>query len=456
MPTAGASTLATAARRRLLTEPRRPARVRGSAHAHWYVVVAVCIGAFMGQLDASIVTVALPHIGRAMNVDASVAQWVTLSYMLVLLVALVFAGQIADLLGRKLLYTWGFGVFTIASLLCGLAPSLPLLIAARVLQGLGAAMLQANSVALIREAMPDKLLARGIGVQGAAQAIGLATGPAVGGLLVALGGWRLIFFVNVPVGLLAIVLARLLVPRSQNALRAQRKNAATAGQASSDDAGEHRMPAGIAGVVALLRRPAISFGLTTGLLSYLTLFGALFVIPYYLLAAGVGATASGLELAILPVSLGVIAPLAGRAAARLGSRPLAIAGLLLLAAGLADLALSPHGAGRLVGLAVAGAGLGAFTPVNNASVMAAGPRRRAGLLGGVLNMTRTLGAILGVVLASALYTSVAGPGASAAAAGSGLLVTLLALAGLAALGAAMLLCQPRREAAASTCQGLSR
>src|SRR5580704_18482351 len=109
----------------------------------------------MGQLDASIVTVALPHIGQSLHASAATIQWVALSYMLVLLVALLLAGALADVLGRKLLYTYGFAVFTFGSLLCGLAPSLPLLIAARVLQGLGAAMLQANSVALIREAMPS-------------------------------------------------------------------------------------------------------------------------------------------------------------------------------------------------------------------------------------------------------------------------------------------------------------
>lgn len=428
MGSAGTQSIAALAWRRLLTEPRRPEAIRNSARAHWYVVATVCLGAFMGQLDASIVTVALPHIGNSLHARATVAQWVSLSYMLVLLCTLIWVGRIADGLGRKLLYTWGFAVFTASSLLCGLAPSLPLLIGARILQGFGAAMLQANSVALIREAMPGRLLTRAIGVQGSAQALGLALGPAAGGLLVALGGWRLIFFVNVPVGIVALALSRLLLPRSRIARR---------------DAGEGE-DEGSKGILDLLRSPQVSLGLAGGLVSFLAMFGALLVIPYYLLARGVGPTASGLELASLPVTLGVVAPLAGRSAGRLGSKRLTCGGLLLLSAGLVAVGLSAGAGTLLPGLVFCGAGIGAFTPVNNAAVMAAGPRSRAGLLGGTLNMSRTAGAILGVAIASLLYSEAAGErtsthSISAAAAGHGMLVTLLALAALTAAAGLMLL-----------------
>jgi MFS family permease len=422
---AAASTMASL-QRRLLRETPRPHAIRASRNAHWLVVAAVCIGAFMGQLDASIVTVALANIGQGLHASAGAVQWVALSYMLVLLVALLPAGALADVLGRKLLYTYGFGVFALGSLLCGLSPSLPLLIGARVLQGLGAAMLQANSVALIREAMPQALLSRGIGIQGAAQAIGLAMGPALGGLLIALGGWRLIFYVNLPVGILAITLARMLIPRSRLGERDRRRRS---------------------GIAQLLRTPAIAFGLGGGLISYLVMFGALFVIPYYLLAAGVSPSVSGLQLAVLPVALGLLALLAGRIAERRGAKPLTVGGLLLCAAGLAVLALVHEVPARLAGLALTGAGLGAFTPLNNARVMAAGTRERAGALGGLVNMTRTLGAILGVALASLIYTSAAGRSASTkavstAAAGHGLTLTLLVLCGLAAAAGLALATEP--------------
>src|SRR5579875_2042092 len=189
---------------RLLTEPARPASVRGFRHAPWLVVGTVCVGAFMGQLDASIVTLALPTLRNEFHTGLGA---------LVSMVTVV--GRLADMAGRKLLYTYGFAVFTLGSALCGLAPSLLTLVGARVLQAVGAAMLQANSVALITQAMPPRQLGRGIGVQGAAQALGLALGPAIGGLLIGLGGWRLIFFVNVPAGLLGLVSGWFLLPRTR-------------------------------------------------------------------------------------------------------------------------------------------------------------------------------------------------------------------------------------------------
>ena len=135
--------------------------MRASPRAHWFVVGTVCIGAFMGQLDASIVTLALPSIGRELHVSVGAVEWVALAYLLVLVATVTTVGRLADAVGRKLLYVYGFAVFTAGSALCGLAPALWLLVAARVLQGLGAAMLQANSVALIAEAMPESSLGRG-------------------------------------------------------------------------------------------------------------------------------------------------------------------------------------------------------------------------------------------------------------------------------------------------------
>jgi MFS family permease len=382
----------------LLTEPPRPAAVRDSAHAHWYVVGTVCIGAFLGQLDASIVTVALPHIGRDLHATVGGVEWVALAYLLVLIATVAPVGHLADAIGRKLLYTYGFALFTAGSALCGLAPSLPVLIAARVLQALGAAMLQANSVALITEAMPRSQLGRAIGIQGTAQALGLAFGPAVGGALLALGGWRLLFFVNVPAGVAAVLLSSLLLPRSRS----------------------HREIGFRLTDLRMLRGGVIAVGLSSGVLSFLMLFGALFVVPYDLAAHQASSPLAGLQLAVLPVALGLTAPLAGR----FGSSALPGTGMLVAGAGLLAVALAAGTSGLLAGLAIAGVGLGAFIPSNNASIMAAAPRGSAGLIGGLLSMTRGAGTALGVAVAGALYT-----------AGSGRHFTLA----MAALGAAGML-----------------
>ena len=201
---------------RLLVEPRRPEVIRERDDAHWFAVAAVCVGAFMGQLDASIVTVALPTLQHTFGVSVGAVTWVGLSYLLVLVATVIAVGRFADMWGRKLLYVYGFVIFTLASVLCGFAPNLPALCGFRALQAVGAAMLQANSLAIIVLVVPGRSLGRAIGLQGTAQALGLALGPTIGGLLLAAGGWRLIFFVNVPFGLFGAVAAILLVPRSRN------------------------------------------------------------------------------------------------------------------------------------------------------------------------------------------------------------------------------------------------
>jgi MFS family permease len=405
--------------RRLLREPRRPAAVRESPRAPWLAVGTVCIGAFMGQLDVSIVTLALPHIGAGLHAGAGAVRWVALSYLLVLTGTLVAVGYLADRVGRKLLYTYGFAVFTAGSALCGLAPDLGWLIGARLLQGLGAAMLQANSVALIAATLPRRELARGIGIQGAAQASGLALGPVFGGLLLALGGWRLIFLVNLPAGLLGLALSRYLLPRTRFAPASARR-------------------------AARWDRRALVLGLAGAGAAYLVMFGALYVIPYYLAASHVPVALAGLQLAALPVALGVAAPIAGRLARRVEARALAAGGLLLSALGLLELAARHGTAGRTFGLALVGAGLGVFIPLNSASVMNAAPRERAGVLSGVLNTTRGLGTALGVAIAGLIYTAAARPSntlhsAGVALASHGLTMTLLALAAIAFAATAALL-----------------
>jgi EmrB/QacA subfamily drug resistance transporter len=453
-------------RRLLASEARRPEWVRENPNAPWFVVASVCVGAFMGQLDASIVTVALPRIAAGVHTSTTTVEWVSLSYLLVLVCALATVGRLADRLGRKLLYVDGFVVFTVGSLLCALAPTIGWLIAARVLQGLGAAMLQANSVALIRIAMPDASLGRAIGVQGTAQALGLALGPVIGGALLSLGGWRLLFLVNVPAGAIGLILGWLLLPRSRPG-DAQPGRLDISGALLLAGAGgaallvlsfvrELAAPTAIAlAVVAIgcavtfvlaerrakdplvdmrlvVQRP-VGFGLAGALASFAVIFGVLFALPFHLAAEHVSPGLTGLELAVLPVALALAAPTAGRHASRPVARRLMGASLALAASGLAIIAAWHGTVGLLAGLAVSGAGIGGFVPANNASIMSAAPRSSAGVLSGVLNMTRALGTALGVALASLLYRS------------AGLTPCLLALAGVALLGSATALASGARQ-----------
>jgi EmrB/QacA subfamily drug resistance transporter len=451
--------------RALLVEPRRPAAVRECPVAHWLVVGTVCIGAFMGQLDASVVVLALHTLQHDFGVGQGAVEWVVIAYLLVLVAAITAVGRLADMVGRKLLYTYGFIVFIAGSAACGLAPGLAVLVGARVVQALGAAMLQANSVALIRDAMPPRQLGRGIGVQGAAQAMGLALGPALGGLLIALGGWRLIFLINVPVGLVGTALGWFLLPRTRGlrsgqsfdwpgavtfvpamgALLAAISFGHTEGWTSPLILALFAV-AVVGNLVFVLRErraemPMIDLGLfrsvsfsagvSSGLLSYLVTFGTMLVVPYFLQDLGMSAAQAGAALTVLPLTLGAAAPLAGRAADRVGARPVTVGGMLLAGLGLGALAVVHRPLGPLLGeLAVVGAGLGTFTPANNAAIMSSAPRSHSGVAGGILNMTRGLGTSLGVALTGVVYAAVSDPS-------RGFLISALFLALTAGLAAVL-------------------
>jgi len=453
--------------RSVLVEPPRPESVRARPNAAWLAVGTVCIGAFMGQLDASIVTLAFPTLARDFHTTLGAVQWVGLSYLLVLVGLVTAVGRMADMMGRKLLYVYGFAVFVVGSALCGLAPTLPLLDAARVLQALGAAMLQANSVAIIVAAVPRRQLGRAIGLQGAAQALGLSLGPVVGGALIAVAGWRLIFFVNVPAGIVGIVTGWFLIPRSRHLAERAPFDwlglalffPAVAAVLLAVSFGNERgwlSPATLAelatGLVltgvflrrqhqsahplldlGLFRQPAFAAGIASGLLSYLVMFGALFVVPFFLEnARRVGAGLAGVELTVMPFALGLTAPVAGRLADRLGARPLTVGGMALTAGALGAMAVAhDHTWLVVVELAVLGIGLGAFTPPNNASIMGAAPRARSGMAAGVLNMTRGFGTAVGLAATAAVFGAAAGTGqASPARTTTGFALACLFLAGV--------------------------
>ncbi len=451
----------------LLVEPRRPQVIREQPNAHWFAVAAVCIGALMGQLDASIVTVALPTLQRSFHASVGAVTWVGLSYLLVLVATVTAVGRFADMWGRKLLYVYGFVLFVVASAACGLAPDLVTLCLFRAVQAVGAAMLQANSLAIIVLCVPGRSLGRAIGLQGAAQALGLALGPTVGGLLLAAGGWRWIFFVNVPFGIVGTVAALTLVPRSVNlaarvrfdwrglalffptvvALLSALSFGATRGWGS---------PLiitlfGAAAVLAvtfylaerrdrdpmldlgLLARPRFAFGIASAVGAYLVMFGVLLLVPFYLeRGLGLSAERAGLELMAMPVAFGLVAPFAGRLADRTGARSLTVSGMALVAAGLFALgAARPGTVGLALLLGAVGVGLGLFTSPNNAAIMGAAPEHQSGMASGVLNMSRGVGTSLGLALTGLIFTVAGGDGHGAAHAFS---VTAYVLAAV-ALGA---------------------
>jgi MFS family permease len=427
----------------LLREPARPSVIRDHPLAPWFAVATVCFGAFMGQLDASVVTVAFPALQRQFGAGLASVQWVSLSYLLVLTALLVPAGRWSDRTGRKLMYLYGFLVFAGASAACGLASSLGMLIALRLVQAAGAAMLQSNSVALVVTSVPARARRAALGVQASAQAIGLASGPVAGGLLVAAVGWRWIFFLNVPVGVIAMVAGVYLLPRTRGLPGATGTSDSAAGQGGADLGGMGLLTLAVAaGMLAISclsglgfpawatavcaagsvaawavlvrheRRcaaPLLDLGamaasrvgpaLGGALAAYLVLFGPLVLFPQLITAEGGSALAAGLRLVALPAGFGLAAATADRLLpARWPNRSRCVAGGMLAAGSAAALAVPVPHAISVVLLGLLGVGLGVYTPANNADIMAAVPARDAAAAGGMVNMTRGIGTALGVMV----------------------------------------------------------
>lgn len=443
----------------------------------WFVVGTVCIGAFMAALDASIVNVAIPTLQEFFGSTASATSWVLIAYLLTLASLVVAVGRMADMVGRRPLYTVGFLVFIIGSALCGAATSMEMLIGSRVLQAAGAAMLQANSVAIITATVPSNLRGRAIGFQGSAQAVGLSIGPAVGGALIGLFGWRAIFYVNVPVGILGTLMGAMILPRDR--LPATRQPfdwggmvafapflvavmlvmtmGPTWGWVSPGTIGlavgaafllwifirrEKRFASPMMDL-SLFRIKTMTIGNITGLLSYSAMFGTLVLIPYFLKKVFLFPESEiGLLLTPVPLAMTVLAPIAGGLADRYGSRFLTTMGMGLTTLGclFLSLTLGQHTwvPWLIVELAIVGAGLGLFTPPNNSSVMGSSPKEHLGVAGGILNMARSLGMSWGTALALTLMTSVLlmnGASSSYADPGQWVLSIRVAFAGLVVLGA---------------------
>ncbi|WNM36571.1 MFS transporter [Streptomyces sp. Li-HN-5-11] len=435
----------------LTAERPRPEGIRSRPNAWWLAVGTVCFGAFMGQLDASIVTLTYGSLRTGFHTSLAAVEWVSLAYLLTLVALLVPAGRLADAHGRKLLYLYGFAVFTLASAACGLAPSLLVLVAFRVVQAAGAAMMQANSVALVTTSAPRERMRSALGVQAAAQALGLALGPTAGGALVSTLGWRWVFWVNVPVGVVALVGGHYLLPRTRARTKVARFDWAGLGLLAVATTSVLMGVSAVSGLavsgwgaallfvvaagacwgfvrrqrqaeaplldLALLRVRTVAFGLVGALSAYLVLFGPLVLVPVVLTARGSSDLTAGVVLTALPAGFALAATGGDRLLPRgLPDRRRCLAGAGLFTLAVAALLVVPLTVAWLVPvLALTGLGLGMFTPSNNAMIMGAIPARSSGTGGGLVNMTRGLGTALGVALVTLALHLVGGGGVQAGA-----------------------------------------
>lgn len=414
------------------------------------VLAICCTSLFLVTVDGSIVHTALPSIQRDLGGGVNGLQWVVDGYLMVMASLLVLAGSVADRLGRRRVFVTGLVLFGASSLLCGLAPSVPVLVVARVVQGVGAAMLNPVALSIIVGVFPDvRRRARAIGAWSAVSGLGIAAGPPLGGLVVELGGWRWVFLVTVPVAVAAVALTLRFVPESR-AARPRRPDPVgqvlltlvVAGLVVTLIEAPHRgwtPPVLAALVVAVasfalfvrhgLRHPVplidprlfrarglpVAVGAAIG--GFACFGGTLFALSLTL-QQGSSYDALGAGLLVLPLGLAALAtspwvgPLVGRGHAR---ACLLAAGLLLslalagLAAVLGDGSPRPSVPLLVAVLVVFGVGFGLLNPPVTATAIAGLPPDRSGVAGGIASTSRNLGSALGVALAGSLVTS-GGPG----------------------------------------------
>jgi len=420
-------------------EPPPAAAVAELPSYRWLVVGVVSIGAFMGQVDASIAQLLLPSLERAFGATLSAVSWVAVAYLLTMAALMPIFGRLADMLGHKLLYTAGFVVFVVGSALCGFAPDLPILVAARVLQAIGGALLSANSVAIVVAAAGPKERGRGVGIQAAAQAVGLCAGPVIGGILLSTLGWQWVFWINVPFGIAGAIAGWFILPQTAHLTTDKRfdlKGALLLGPMltafmmvlNEGQAWGATSPAFIAaaaiGVVLLvafirtergapapLLDPRLfasrAFALANAgsLMSYALLFGIMLLMPFVFERAYLDdPLRAGLRLSIIPIAISLLAPISGILYDRLGPRVPTLSGMAVCVAGLALLYVAlgeNHGLLMvMIALGVFGVGQGLFTAANNTAIMASATADLSGEAGGLLNVTRAFGISLGIASAS--------------------------------------------------------
>lgn len=402
----------------------------------YWAVLAVWLGMAMTVLDGAIANVALPTIARDLHTDPATSIWVINAYQLAITIALLPFASLGDKVGYRRVYTAGLAVFTLGSLACALSTSLPALVAARVVQGVGAAAVMSINAALIRLAYPQRLLGQGMGLNAVVIAVAAAAGPTVASAILAVGPWPWLFAVNVPIGVVAVVLGRRALPNPTGS-RAALDVAAAAMTAGAFGGlilgiealargerlqsvvlvalglvcgcGLARRQAGQANPmvpVDLLRIGVMRLSILASVASFTAQMLAFVALPFYLEGLGQDAKAIGLLMTPWPIAVGLVGPLAGRLSDRYRAGALGGLGLGVMAGGLVALALLPPHAQALDviwRMALCGAGFGLFQSPNNRAIVTAAPRERSGAAGGLLATARVLGQTSGALGVAMLF-----------------------------------------------------
>jgi len=419
------------------------ARIFAEENRRWWTLGALSVALFMIMLDNTIVNVALPAIKRDLNIGVSELEWTVAAYALTFAVLLLSGGKLGDLLGRRLIFTIGLFVFTVSSLLCGLSVNAPELIAARAVQGVGAALMMPATLSIITATFAARERGTAIGIWAGVSASALAIGPLLGGVITEHLSWNWIFYVNVPIGALAVLASILVIPESRDTSREQRLDVPGLvssgvgllalvyaliegrhyGWASGRILGLFVVAALALVVFVLLERhqkiPMLDLSLfrsgtfaganLVAILVTLAMFGIFFFFPIYMqVYRGWSPIQAGAALLPWTLMVVVFAPIAGRLSDRVGSRWLMAAGMTVVAG--CCLILSTVGVHSsfwhmLPGFVLGGVGMSFVMTPMSAAAMGAAPIDKAGVASGVLNTFRQVGVALGIAVMGAILAN---------------------------------------------------
>lgn len=430
-----------------------------------WAILAVAFGVSLSVLDGTIANVALPTIAGQLGISSANSIWIVNAYQLAIMVTLLSFSALGDVIGYRRVYLAGLTVFTVASVGCALSDSLATLVTARIVQGFGSAAITSVNTSLIRTIYPRTKLGRGMGINATVVAVSSVAGPTIAAGILSLAPWPWLFAVNIPVGIIAMMLSYRFLPANPVRVQGRRfdwrdgaMNALTFGLLIASIEGfSHGLDARLiaAGVAAtlivgflfvrgqlhkpypilpfdLLRIPIFSVSVVTSICSFIAQMLAMVSLPFYLQRSlGYDAVSTGLVLTAWPAVIMVVAPAAGMLIERIHAGLLGGIGLVVMAVGLMLLAFlpaAPHGFDIVWRLVLCGLGFGLFQSPNNSILIASAPPERSGSASGMLATARLVGQTTGAALVAMLFHLATDDSAH---------IALLMAAGFAAAGAAL-------------------
>jgi len=406
------------------------------------VIIAVAFGTFMAPLDSSVVNIALPNISSHFQAPLTTVEWVVMAYLLMTSSLLLTFGRMGDMYGHKRIYLTGFGIFTAGSLLCALSPTILFLIFCRAVQAIGAGMMMSMGPAIVTDVTPPQERGKALGAVAVSVSVALAAGPVVGGFLTAKFGWPSIFYINLPIGIMAILLGQKVIPstRAKEAQPFDIKGSVTiftalimlllplsyaerAGWSNPYILGS--LAVGLALLVffvyvenriefpmmdlSLFRNRLFFMSNLSALLSYMAMFFVFLLMPFYLQQLRhLSPAAAGLLLIPSPLTMMLVAPVFGAVSDRVDTRYISSLGMAIMTFGIwliSSLKVDSPVYIIIIGMIIIGMGSGMFQTPNNSAIMGVVPPNRRGIAASLLATMRNLGMVLGVAISGAVFSS---------------------------------------------------